>query len=142
MFRWGGWLLVTTLVAAAAYELLLALRHTPSPSEGGALLLLGLVAMVLAAGLLFSRVSPGRFFAPAAALFVAARFYTGDPYYGSTFRRYADGGIFPPTWIYVLIGFAVAAGLTTHVWRRTFPIESAIALVLLIFTALFMGTGH
>ena len=81
-------------------------------------------------------------FAPSAALLVLARFYTGDPYYGSTFRRYADGGIIPPTWIYVLLGLAFAAGLTTLLWRRTAPLETAAVLLLLALTALFMGTGH
>jgi hypothetical protein len=142
MLRWSGGLVVATLGAAAAYELVLALRQTPSPGEDGALLLIGLVAMLAAGGLAFARVRPAGLFAPVAAFFVTARFYTGDPYYGSLFRRYADGGSFSPVWIYLLLGLAVVAGITTHLWRRTRPVESVAVLVLLLFTALYMGTGH
>lgn len=134
--------MVATLLAAAAYELVLALRRTPSPSGAGALLVVGLVAMLFGGALVFARVSPVGLYAPVAGLFVTARFYTGDAYYGTSFRSYADGGIFPPAWIFVLLGAAVAAGLTTHLWRRSMPIESEAVLVLLMFTALFMGTGH
>lgn len=134
--------MVTTLLVAAAYEFVLAVRQTPSPSAGGALLLVGLLAMLAACVLVFMRVQPVGLYAPAAALFVTARFYTGDPYYGSTFRAYADGGIIPPAWIFLLLGVAVAAGITTHLWRRARPIESVIVLVLLLLTALYMGTGH
>ncbi len=134
--------MVATLAATAAYEFVLALRRTPSPSGAGALLLVGLIAMLVAGGLVFARVPPTGLFAPVAALFVTARFYAGDPYYGTSFRSYADGGIFPPTWIFVLLAAAVVAGVTTHLWRRTRPVESAVVLVLLMFTALFMGAGH
>lgn len=134
--------MVATLAATAAYELVLALRHTPSPAGAGALLLVGLLAMLVGGGLVFARVPPVGLYAPAAALFVTARFYTGDAYYGTTFRRYADGGIFPPAWVFVLLAAAVVAGVTTHLWRRTRPVESAVVLVLLMVTALFMGAGH
>jgi hypothetical protein len=142
MLRWSGWLVIATLAAAAAYELVYALRHTPSPPDDGALLLVGLVGMLAAGGLLLARVPPAGLYAPVAALFVTARFYTSDPYYGTLFRRYADGGIFSPMWIFLLLGVAVAAGVTTQLWQRTRPVESLGVLALLLFTAAFMGTGH
>ena len=142
MVRFLGWLVVGTLVACAAYELVLALRHTPSPAGSGAQLVVGLLAMLVAGGLLRARVLPTGLYAPAAALFVTARFYTGDPYYGSTFRSYSDGGFVPPAWVLGLLVLAFVAGLTTHLWRRPLPFESGIAIVLLFITALFMGTGH
>ena len=77
-------------------------------------------------------------FAPAAALFVTARFYTGDPYDEPDFQRYAEGG--SPVWIFVLLGLAFLAAATTLLWRRTAAVESAAVLVLLLFTAMFMGT--
>ena len=98
--------------------------------------------MLVGAVLAFWPVPAAALLAPAAAFFVTARFYTGDPYYLPTFRRYADGGIFPPTWIYVLLGLALAVGATTYLWRRTAAVESSVVLLLLAFTALFMGTGH
>jgi len=45
-------------------------------------------------------------------------------------------------WIFGLLGLALLAGVTTLVWRRTAPVESAVVLLLLAFTALFMGAGH
>jgi hypothetical protein len=142
MLRRSGWLVVGTLLAAAAYELVLALRRTPSPAGSGVLLLVGVLAMLFAGGLVLARVPPIGLYAPAAALFVTARFYTGDPYYGAFFRRYADGGIFSPLWIFVLLASALVAGLTTHLFRRTRTVESTVVLALLLFTAFFMGTGH
>ena len=138
---WLAWTIVAYLLAAASYELVLALQR--SAGERGAVWGLAMLAMLIGAGLVFRsgrRVTS--LFAPAAAFFVTARFYTGDPYYGSTFRRYADGGIFPPVWIFVLLGLALLAGITTFSWRRTAPVESAAVLFLLLFTALYMGAGH
>jgi hypothetical protein len=142
MLRWAGWLVIGTLVAAAAYELEVALRHEISPDGEGFVLLIALVAMLAGAVLVFRGVAPAGLFAPAAAFFVTARFYTGDPYYEPTFRAYGDGGLFSPVWIFALLGLALLAGISTWLWRRTAPIESAAALLLLSFTALFMGTGH
>jgi hypothetical protein len=137
-----GWLVVGILVAAAAYELVLALRHEISPDGEGFVLLIALIAMLAGAVLVFRVRWPAALFAPAAAFFVTARFYTGDPYYEPTFRAYGDGGVVSPVWIFGLLGFALLAGVTTLVWRRTAPVESAVVLVLLMLTALWMGTGH
>ncbi len=142
MLRWVGWLVIGTLVAAAAYELALALRHEISPHGEGFVLLIALVAMLVGAVLVFRGVAPAGLFAPAAAFFVTARFYTGDPYDRPTFQAYGDSGFFPPLWIFVLLGLALLAGITTQLWRRTAPVESAAVLLLLAFTALFMGAGH
>lgn len=75
--------------------------------------------------------------APAAALFVTARFYTGDPYYEPDFQSYAEGN--SPVWIFALLGLAFLATATTLLWRRTAAVESVAVLVLLLFTAMFMG---
>ena len=137
---WLAWTIVAYLLAAAVYELTLALAHSINSNDyvwGFAML-----AMLVAAVLVFRRSPAAALFAPAAAFFVTARFYTGDPYYGSTFRRYADGGIFAPAWIYVLLGLGLAAGVTTRLWRRTVAMESGIVLCLLALTTLYMGGGH
>jgi hypothetical protein len=142
MLRSIGWLVIGTLVVAAAYELALALGHTIAPGGQGFALLAALVAMLVGAVLVLRDVGPVGLIAPAAALFVTARFYSGDPYYGSTFRAYADGGIFSPVWVLAVLGLSLVAGVTTHFWRRTAPVESVAALFLSAFTAFFMGTGH
>ncbi len=142
-----AWTALALLLAAASFELVLALRHEFSPHGEGWLLLAALLAMLCGMVLVFRRVPFAGLFAPAAALFVTARFYTGDPYYqnpsgSSILRRYADGGIVPPAWIYILLGAALLAGITTQLWRRSAPVESAVVLFLLLFTALYMGAGH
>lgn len=137
-----AWVVVGILSAAAAYELVLALRHEISPDGEGFVLLIALLAMLVGAVLVFRGVGPAGLFAPAAAFFVTARFYTGDPYYDPIFRAYGDGGVFPPVWVFALLGLALLAGIATQLWRRTAPVESAAVLVLSMFTALFMGAGH
>jgi hypothetical protein len=136
------WVIVAYLLAAAAFELVLALRHSISPHGEGWILLFALVAMLAGAVLVFRGAGPIGLLAPAGALFVVARFYTGDPYYAPYFRAYGDGGVFSSAWVFALLVLALAAGAATQFWRRTAPIESAVVLLLLVFTALFMGTGH
>lgn len=142
MFRWLAWVIVAYLLAAAAYELVLAVRHSISPDGESWVLLAALVAMLLGTVLVFLRVGAAGLFAPAAALFVVARFYTGDPYYEPYFRAYGDGGLFSPVWFFGLLAVALLAGVATRLWRRTAPVESAVVLLLLAFTVLFMGAGH
>jgi hypothetical protein len=68
---------------------------------------------------------------------VTARFYTGDPYDKPDFQSYAEGS--SPVWIFALLGLAFLAAATTLLWRRTAAVESVAVLVLLLFTAMFMG---
>ena len=76
------------------------------------------------------------------AVAVTAHFYTYDPYYAPTLRRYADGGFFAPAWIYGVAAAAGACGLVAA--RRPAVGAPAVGLaVLLCFvTFLFTGTGH
>jgi uncharacterized membrane protein YhaH (DUF805 family) len=127
-----------TLVAAAAYELQLALRHEISPDGEGWILLLALVAMLVGAVVVYRNAGAAALIAPAAALFVTARFYTGDPYDKPGFQSYAEGN--SPVWIFALLGLAFLAPATTLLWRRTAAVESAAVLLLLLVTAMFMGT--
>jgi hypothetical protein len=43
-------------------------------------------------------------------------------------------------WIFVLLGLAFLAAATTLLWGRTAAVESVAVLLLLLFTAMFMGT--
>ncbi len=94
--------------------------------------------MLVGTVLVFRGVGAAGLFAPAAALFVTARFYTGDPYDKPVFQSYAEGS--SPVWIFALLGLAFLAAATTLLWRRTAGVESAAVLVLLLVTAMFMGT--
>jgi hypothetical protein len=134
---WLAWTIVAYLLAAAAFELVLALRHSSSPDGEGFVLLFALIAMLVGAVVVYRNGGAAALIAPAAALFVTARFYTGDPYDKPDFQSYAEGG--SPVWIFVLLGLAFLAAATTLLWRRTAAVESVAVLVLLLFTAMFMG---
>jgi hypothetical protein len=129
--------MVAYLLAAAAFELVLALRHMISPHGEDYVVLGALLAMLVGTVLVVRGVRPAAFVAPAAALFVAARFYTGDPYDAPYFQSYADGGF--PVWVFLLLGAAIVTGVTAWVWRRTRPLESVAVLFLLAVTVLFMN---
>jgi hypothetical protein len=137
-----AWAIAVCLFVGAAFELVLALQHRISPNGEGFVLLVALMAMLGGAVLAFRGVRAAPLFAPAAAFFVTARFYTGDRYYAPTFRAYGDGGLISPGWVFALLGLALLAGVATLLWRRTGPLVSAVVLLLLAFTALFMGAGH
>jgi hypothetical protein len=140
VLRWRGWIawtIVAYLLAAAVFELVLALRHTPSPDGEWVIRFVALIAMLVGAVLVYRNGGAAALIAPAAALFVTARFYTGDPYYKPDFQSYAEGN--SPVWAFVLLGLAFLAAATTLFWRRTAGVESVAVLVLLLFPAMFMG---
>lgn len=140
MLRWRGWIawtIVAYLLAAAVFELVLALRHSPSPDGEWVIRFVALIAMLVGAALVYRNGGAAALIAPAAALFVTARFYTGDPYYRPDFQSYAEGSSL--VWIFALLGLAFLAPATTLLWRRTAAVESVVVLVLLVFTAMFMG---
>lgn len=134
---WLAWTIVAYLLASAVFELVLALGHTLTPDWEWVVRLLALVAMLVGAVLVYRNGGAAALIAPAAALFVAARFYTGDPYDEPGFQSYAEGN--SPVWIFALLGLSLLAAATTLLWRRTAALESAAVLVLLLFTAMFMG---
>jgi hypothetical protein len=140
VLRWRGWLastIVAYLLAAAVFELALALGRTPSPDWEWVVDIVALIAMPVGAVLVYRDGGAAALIAPAAALFVAARFYTGDPYDRPFFQRYAEGE--SPVWIFALLGLAFLAAATRLLWRRTAAVESVAVLLLLLFTAMFMG---
>ena len=134
---WLAWTIVAYLLAAAVFELVLALRHSASPDGEWVVRLVALVAMLVGAVLVYRNGGAAALIAPAAALFVTARLYTGDPYDEPGFQSYAEGG--SPVWIFVLVGLSLVTAATTLLWRRTAAVESVAVLLLLLFTAMFMG---
>ena len=134
---WLAWTIVAYLLAAAVFELALALGRTLTPDWEWVVRLLALVAMLVGAVLVYRNGGAAALIAPAAALFLAARFYTGDPYDEPGFQRYAEGN--SPVWVFVLLGLSLLAAATTLLWRRTGAVESAAVLVLLLFTTMLMG---
>jgi hypothetical protein len=141
------------LVAAAAYELALALGVShigPEPGEGapGSGLVQAIALVAIVAGLLVGLVgtlTPQRAaapLAPAAALFVLGLEYTYDSYYAPTERRFADGGAVPVWWVLLVLAGALAVGAFTWRWPRLGGVLTAVALFVCGITAVFVGDGH
>ncbi len=146
-----GWVTVGILVAAAAYELALALGVGSVGLEPGenvpgatAVRLVAVLAMLVGVGLVVAKLRPqaAAALAPAAALFVVPLYFTFDPYYAPTERRYSDGGMFPPSWIVAVAIAGIVAGVLTRLFPRVGVWATIPALLLLAFTAVFVVGGH
>jgi hypothetical protein len=151
MLRLLGWLVVAVLLAAAAYELALALGAGtigPEPGDGvtGEKLVSTLGYVAIAGGIYVA----GRYaqhprlavalLAPVAAAFVVARFLTFDPYYAPSLRRYSDGSV-SPAWVAVVAVLAAGAGALAWARPRPGALATIVALGLLLLTGVLMG-GH
>jgi hypothetical protein len=151
MLTKAGWLVVGILVGASAYELALALGAGsvgPEPGEAvpgaTAVRFVAVVAMLVGAGLVVAKLTPrvAALLAPAASLFVVPFYFTFDPYYAPTERRYSDDGMFPPAWIVAVALAGLLAGVLTYLFPRVAAWATVPALLLLAFTAFFMVGGH
>jgi hypothetical protein len=139
---------------ATVYEALVAfgvieLGSLPGEGPPGERLvaLVAVLAMLVAAGLALVAAleAPVRLLAllpPAAAAFLVARFYTFDPYYLPTLRRYSDDGMLPPQLVYAVVALAVGAALLTLVHRRAAAALSALAILACAFFAQVLVGGH
>jgi hypothetical protein len=151
MLRWAGWLVFGTLVAAAAYELALALGagsigQDPGDDVAGAtaVRLIAVLAMIAAAGLaplVASRPWPVALFAPAAAAYLVAFYFTYDPYFAPTLRRYSEGNV-AGRWIVVVVVVAVANGVLTWLQPRVGRFTTSAVLILLLLTTVLAADGH
>jgi len=149
MIRSAGWVVVGTLLAASAYELALALGAGsigPLPGENvagaGVVLVIALLAMLTCAVLALFRGSypwPAALFAPAAAAFVVPFFFTYDPYYAPTLRRYSEGGV-SAAGLVVIAVIAVGSGVMTWLQPRIGRFTTTGVLVLILWMTVF-GRG-
>jgi hypothetical protein len=151
MLNRAGWSVVGILVAAAAYELALALGAGSSGPEAGdsvpgalAVRLVAVAAMFAGAGLMAAnlRWPAAALLAPAAALFVVPLYFTFDPYYAPMERRFSDGGFFPLSWIVAVAVAGVVAGAVTALFPRAGAWATIPVLLVLAFTATFVVGGH
>jgi hypothetical protein len=154
MARVLTWTCVAVLFATAVYSLVFALGPDgigPAPGDGppgdsvaGAAWFLGSLVGVALAVVSAMRAGLGPVFllAPASAARVAAAFYTYDPYYAPTLRRYSDGGAATPHWIFTLLGIGVAAGVATRLSRRLGALLTPPALLLLLVAGALAADGH
>jgi hypothetical protein len=152
--RAAWWICPAVLVAAAGYELAVAVGASGVGEVPGAgapgeesVALIALLAIVAGAGLaglaLLARSpsTPLALYAPAVASFLIARFYTYDPYYAPTLRRYADGSGVSPWYVFVLLALSLAAGGLVLRDRRTGAAASAV-LMLVAIPALIGMASH
>jgi hypothetical protein len=149
---WLGWLVAGTLVAAAGYELALALGAGslgPEPGDGVAgswvVNFLALLAMVAAAGLAAAfSAHPGRgapLLAPSAAAYLVAFYFTYDPYYAPELYRYSEGNV-GGAWIAIVAAIAAGAGVLTLLRPRVGAAVSGIVLLVVVATTVLAGDGH
>ena len=152
MLRLSGWVVVATLLAAAAYELALALGAGslgPESGDGvagsgvvGVIALLAIVAAVAVAASASAYPWPAALFAPSAAAFLVAFFFTYDDYYAPTLRRYSDGGAVAGWWVAIVAAVALGAGVLARLQPRIGRVMTVIVLFVVLLTTFFTGTGH
>jgi len=154
--RWAAAVVMLVLLAAASYEAALAfgwLGIGQQPGEGhpleGRVLAIALVADLAGAALAAASALRRTTSASAvsmipvgAAAFMAARFYTFDPYYAPGLRRMSDGGFWPPSWVLTLVACSLLAGALTLARPRVGSGVGAMVVLVSAFTAFLMGVGH
>jgi hypothetical protein len=137
------WIVPAYLFGAAVYQLTLVVEGR---TDNKTVAFVTMLAMLVGAGVALVSIPIGRrvwavvSLAPAAAGFVVLRFYTYDPYYSPTLRRYSDAGAIGPAWVWVVAAAALVAGVVA--WRvpRTGAVATAIVVVTLAGTTALMGT--
>jgi hypothetical protein len=151
------WSVPAVLFAAAAYELALVIGLVGSyaglaPGRGieGEDTVAAVSGLTMIVGAVVAAVHANRprrpwavaLFAPAAAAFMTTRFYTYDPYYLPTLRRYADGGAVPAGWIIGMLAVSIVVGVLARLRPRTGSFATAFVLPLVLLTFVFASDGH
>jgi hypothetical protein len=103
--------------------------------------LLAMLAAVVLAPYCGPRQWPTALFAPAAAAFLVAFYFTYDPYYAPQLYRYSEGNL-APVWIAVVAAIAVANGVLTWLQPRIGRFTTSGVLVLVVVATVLAGTGH
>ena len=148
-------IVVAILLGAAVYYVVLAvgphgigaLPGDGPPGEtvvGLSWVLASLAGAVLAVACAVRPRLPGpvHLVAPAAALTALAFFYTYDPYYAPSLRRYSDHGAVAASGMFVVFGIAVAVGAVALRHRRLGAALTPFSLLLTLVTAVVAGDGH
>jgi hypothetical protein len=151
------WIVPTVLFAAAIFELALAVGlvgsysgRAPGQDVEGENTVVEVAVLTMLAGsvvALAHAIRPRRpwtvaLFAPAAAAFVTARFYTYDPYYLPDLRRYSDEGAVLDVWILGTLALAIVVGRATGLRPRGGSIATAAMLPWLVLTLALASSGH
>ena len=150
-----AWIAAIVLGVAAVYEFLVATEIVPMgdvPGEeapgGGIVALAALLAFLLAAGAVLVRSFASRggvivfaLLAPLGAVYLIARWYSFDPYYLPTLRRYSDGGVRGP-WILGVTVAAAVAGVLTFARPRVGSVISFVVLLVEALTVFVLPFGN
>jgi hypothetical protein len=150
------WALPAVLLATAVYELVLmvwgsyprGLEPGESVSGEATVAQIAYVVMLLAAAVAVGHAlgpqlpAAVALFVPAATTFSIARFYTYDPYYFPTLRRYSDERPGAVEALLFMISLSLAAAVLTRRWPRIGSAVTAVALPLVLFTSLILSDGH
>jgi hypothetical protein len=137
---------VALFVAAAAYELSVALEWIELPTEPGAAppgQAIATVAALVATGatIVVARWARAPVFAlipVAAAAWMVAHYSAFDPYYLPTHRRYSDAGSVAPLWVYGVAAGGLAVAFLSLRTRMLAPVYVVVCLL----TVIGMGIGH
>ena len=151
MARWAGWLVTGTLLSAAAYEFALDLGAGslgPLPGEGvagsgtvQAIALLTMLAAAALAPLAGMRPWPAALFAPAAAAYLVAFYFTYDPYFAPALRRYSEGNV-AGRWIVLVAVVALANGVLARLQPRLGRVSTSVVVLVVLLTTVLAGDGH
>jgi hypothetical protein len=145
------------LLAAAAYELSLVLdlwgSYDGSPRDGfvdaeETVASVAYLTMLVGSVVAFVHAMRPRapwavaLFAPAAAAFMTAKFYTYDPYFLPSLRRYSDDGAATAEWILGMLAASLVVGAAVRLLPRTGSIATTFILPWLLIVSLLASAGH
>jgi hypothetical protein len=151
------WSVPIVLFAAAAYELALVLGlggsysgRVPGQDVEGEETVAAVAYVTMLAGSVVAFVHALKpripwavaLFAPAAAAFMTTRFYTYDPYYLPSLRRYSDYTGAWAYWVFGMLAAALVVGVLTRQMPRVGSIATGCILPLLLMTSVLASSGH
>jgi hypothetical protein len=84
---------------------------------------------------------PAVLFAPAAAAFLVTFYFTYDPYFAPTLRRYSEGNV-GGAWIAVVAVVALADGVLTRLQPRIGRVMTSGVVLGILVTTVLAGDGH
>ena len=149
------WVVPALLFGAALYELALALWANPSDLQPGQTydgnnIVAAIAWLTMLLGLFVALAHAARarlpaavaLFGPAATAFAVAQFYTYDPYYFPTLRRYSEGRSGAGSFIAVMVALSLIVAVWTYRRPRSGSAATALLLPWLLFGAGLLTDGH